>query len=235
MTLEAWVQPTSTNRWRTVALKEQTGNLVYALYGNNSGQRASANVWLGGSEAEARSAGQLATNVWTHLAATYDGAAIRLYVNGALSGSTTATGSMPASTGPFRIGGNAIWDEFFSGQLDDLRLYNRALSATEVQADMATPVGPPPPSDTQAPTVPGGLAATGGLSSVALSWTASSDNVGVVVAGSYWRSTTCRPRTKRGRLSPRSAGHADRIPRKRNPIAPDPSSRVERSGFRRRP
>ena len=40
MTLEAWVQPTSTNRWRTVALKEQTGNLVYALYGNNSGQRA---------------------------------------------------------------------------------------------------------------------------------------------------------------------------------------------------
>ena len=39
MTLEAWVQPTSTNRWRTVALKEQTGNLVYALYGNNSGQR----------------------------------------------------------------------------------------------------------------------------------------------------------------------------------------------------
>ena len=161
MTLEAWVQPTSTNRWRTVALKEQTGNLVYALYGNNSGQRASANLWLGCSEAEARRASQLPANTWTHLAATYDGATMRLYVNGALSGSTTATGSMPASTGPFRIGGNAIWDEWFAGQLDDLRLYNRALSATEVQADMATPVGPPPPSDTQAPTAPGGLAANG--------------------------------------------------------------------------
>ena len=82
-------------------------------------------------------------------------------MNGALSGSTTTTGSMPASTGPFRIGGNAVWDEFFAGQLDDLRLYNRALSATEVQADMATPVAPPPPSDTQAPTAPGGLARTG--------------------------------------------------------------------------
>jgi glucose/arabinose dehydrogenase/PKD repeat protein len=179
MTLEAWVRPTSTNRWRTVALKEQTGNLVYALYGNNSGQRASANLWLGSSEKEARSAGQLAANAWTHLAATYDGAAIRVYVNGALSGTTAATGAMAASTGPFRIGGNAIWDEFFAGQLDDLRLYNRALSATEVQTDMATPVGPPPPSDTQAPTVPGGLGATGGLSSVTLSWTASSDNVSV--------------------------------------------------------
>ncbi len=53
------MQPTSANRWRTVALKEQTGNLVYALYGNNSGQRASANLFLGGSEAEARSASQL--------------------------------------------------------------------------------------------------------------------------------------------------------------------------------
>ena len=135
MTLEAWVQPTSANRWRTVALKEQTGNLVYALYGNNSGQRASANLWLGSSEAEARSASQLAANVWTHLAATYDGAAVRVYVNGTLAGTTPATGSMPASTGPFRIGGNGIWDEFFSGHLDDLRLYNRALSATEVQAE----------------------------------------------------------------------------------------------------
>ena len=189
MTLEAWVRPTSTNRWRTVALKEQTGNLVYAVYGNNSGQRASANLWLGSSEKEARSASQLAANTWTHLAATYDGATIRVYVNGALSGSTATTGSMPASTGPFRIGGNAVWDEFFAGQLDDLRLYNRALSATEVQTDMATPVGPPPPSDTQAPTVPGGVGATGGLSSVALSWTASSDNVSVLRYNVH-RSTT---------------------------------------------
>ncbi len=210
MTLEAWVQPTSTNRWRTVALKEQTGNLVYALYGNNSGQRASANLFLGGSEAEARSAGQLPANVWTHLAATYDGATIRLYVNGTLSGSTTATGSLPASTGPFRIGGNAIWDEFFSGQLDDLRLYNRALSATEVQADMATPVGPPPPIDTQAPSAPGALGATGGLSSVTLSWTASTDNVGVVRYNVHRSTTSGFTPSAANRISqPTGTGYTD--------------------------
>ena len=210
MTLEAWAQPTSTNRWRTVALKEQTGNLVYALYGNNSGQRASANLFLGGSEAEARSAGQLPANVWTHMAATYDGATIRLYVNGTLSGSTTATGSLPASTGPFRIGGNAIWDEFFSGQLDDLRLYNRALSATEVQADMATPVGPPPPIDTQAPSAPGALGATGGLSSVALSWTASTDNVGVVRYNVHRSTTSGFTPSAANRISqPTGTGYTD--------------------------
>ena len=111
-------------------------------------------------------------------------------MNGALSGSTTATGSMPASTGAFRIGGNAIWDEFFAGQIDDLRLYNRALSATEVQADMATPVGPPPPTDyAAADRARRRSAATGGQSSVTLSWTAASDNVGVVRYNVH-RSTT---------------------------------------------
>ena len=47
MTLEAWVRPTSTNGWRTVALKERSGSLVYALSQQRS-QRASANLWLGG-------------------------------------------------------------------------------------------------------------------------------------------------------------------------------------------
>ena len=170
MTLEAWVRPSTTNRWRTVALKEQPGALVYSLYSNNSGQRASTNLWLGSGEVEARSAASLPTNAWTHLAATYDGAVIRLYVNGALSGSATATGSMPASTGAFRIGGNTVWDEYFGGLIDDLRLYNRALSAAEIQTDMAAPVGPPPPTDSQPPAAPGTLTATGGLSSVTLDW-----------------------------------------------------------------
>jgi hypothetical protein len=39
-----------------------------------------------------------------------------------------------------RIGGNSIWGEFFSGRIDDVRIYNRPLSSSEVQSDMATPV-----------------------------------------------------------------------------------------------
>ena len=92
------------------------------------------------------------------------------------AGTTTATGAMPASTGPFRIGGNAVWDEFYAGLIDDLRLYNRALTATEIQADMATPVA----QDTAAPSTPTGLTVTGRTgNSISLSWTASTDNVGV--------------------------------------------------------
>ena len=45
------------------------------------------------------------------------------------------------STGDLRIGGNNVWGEFFSGLIDEVRVYNRALSPTEIQTDMNTPVG----------------------------------------------------------------------------------------------
>ena len=39
-----------------------------------------------------------------------------------------------------RIGGNAPWGEYVTGQIDDVRIYNRALSQAEIQTDMNTPV-----------------------------------------------------------------------------------------------
>jgi hypothetical protein len=80
-------------------------------------------------------------NAWTHLAATYDGATLRLYVNGAQQATRAVTGPLQTSAGPLRIGGNGVWDEWFAGLIDDVRVYNRALSPTEVLADMATAVG----------------------------------------------------------------------------------------------
>jgi hypothetical protein len=50
------------------------------------------------------------------------------------------TGNIVNGTGPLRIGGNAPWGEYFAGQIDDVRVYNRALTPTEIQADMNTPV-----------------------------------------------------------------------------------------------
>ena len=67
-----------------------------------------------------------------------------------------------------------------------MRIYNRALSAAEIQSDMNTSVGNP---DNQAPTTPASLAGTGGLNSVSLTWTASTDNVGVTRYNLH-RSTT---------------------------------------------
>ena len=75
---------------------------------------------------------------------TYDNTAIRLYVNGALRSTFTTTGAISASTGSLQIGGNNVFSlpgtEFFAGLIDEVRVYNRALSATEIATDMSTPL-----------------------------------------------------------------------------------------------
>src|SRR5205823_12917741 len=61
-------------------------------------------------------------------------------VNGADVADTAATGPIDTSSGALRIGGNSLLGEYFNGLVDDVRVYSRALSATEVQSDMSTPV-----------------------------------------------------------------------------------------------
>jgi Concanavalin A-like lectin/glucanases superfamily len=79
-------------------------------------------------------------NKWTHVAATSNGSTQRLYANGVQVASRSQTGSASASSNPFRIGGSVIRREYFAGSIDEVRIYNRALTATEIQADMKTPV-----------------------------------------------------------------------------------------------
>jgi glucose/arabinose dehydrogenase/PKD repeat protein len=155
MTLEAWLRPTALNGgvggWRTVLFKERGGGMGYGLYANDDGARPAVHVDING-EQRTRGTGQLALNTWTHLAATYDGATLRLYVNGSEVSSKAQTGPIPATTGPLKIGGNAVWGEWFAGLIDEVRLYNRALTAGEIATDMTTPVGAPV-TDTTPPTV----------------------------------------------------------------------------------
>jgi hypothetical protein len=207
MTLEAWVKPTTTGAvWRTAVLKESGGDLAYGLYAASDSGPPSANVVVPGvapTDTYVRGTSAPAVNTWTHVAATYNGSTLRIYVNGVQQASKAVTGSLATSTGALRIGGNAVWNEWFAGAIDDVRVYNRALSATEIQTDLGTAVGggtapppPPPPSgDTTAPTAPTALTVTGKTqSTVSLSWTASTDNVGVagynVYNGQFDGSTT---------------------------------------------
>jgi hypothetical protein len=61
-----------------------------------------------------------------------------MYINGVQIGSLNATGNIVSSTAPLTIGGNRVWGEFFNGAIDDVRIYNRALSASEIQSLMNT-------------------------------------------------------------------------------------------------
>jgi hydrogenase maturation factor HypE len=127
-------------------LKEQPGALVYVLYAGSSANRPY--VYFNAatdSSGEKGTVGSTALplNTWSHLAGTYDGATLRLYVNGVLAASQPYTGSIITSSGALRLGGNAVWGEYFTGRIDEVRIYNRALSQSEIQVDMNTAVGGP--------------------------------------------------------------------------------------------
>ena len=188
MTLEAWVNPTANSGWRTAVLKERTGDLSFALY---SGGATVPNVSIttvgasGYGEVVGPGGSAPALNAWTHLAATYDGTTLRLFRNGTQIGSTVRAGAMTVGTGPLRLGGNSVWSEWFKGQLDDVRVYNTALTLAQIQTDMNTPAGGTPAPDTVSPSVPGNVSATGAVGGVTVRWDAATDNVGVTRYGVY--------------------------------------------------
>ena len=117
------------------------------------------------------------------MAGVYDAAArgLHIYVNGVLDDGVLS-GVVPASqfdpnqnvTIGRRSGGF-----YFQGLIDELRVYNTALTQAQIQADMNTPITNPGP-DTQPPSTPANVVATpASTSQVNLSWAASTDNVNV--------------------------------------------------------
>ena len=146
LTLEAWVFPTAAataTTWRNVLIKERSGGEIYNLYADTDTHVPAAYVVRSaspGTSVGVNGVAQVPLNTWTHLAMTYDTATVRLYVNGTLVRSSATTGALLTSTGALRIGGNSVWGEFFQGMIDEVRVYNRALTQAEIQTDMATPV-----------------------------------------------------------------------------------------------
>ena len=173
MTLEAWVNPSTVNSvWRDVIYK---GNDNYFLEATSSHSGVpGGGGTFGGANVTTFGTAVLTSSTWTHLAVTYDSATLRLYVNGVQVSSLAQTGSILVSANPLQIGGDSIFGQFFQGRIDEVRVYNAALPAAQIQTDMNTPVG-------SYPSAPGNLTATPvSTNQINLSWAASSDNAGVV-------------------------------------------------------
>ena len=86
----------------------------------------------------------LQLHVWVHLAMTYDGSYVRLYINGQFDTSYSQSGSIPTTTNWLAIGCNSYGETYahFSGIIDEVRIYNKALTQQEIQADMGPLQGP---------------------------------------------------------------------------------------------
>ena len=159
--------------WRDVIYKANDSFYLEAT--STSSSYPDAGLIAGGSYGDAFGTAALPADKWSFLAETYDGSTLRLYVNGTQVASTPHTGSIATSTTPLQIGGDSLYGQYFAGMIDNVRIYNTALTAAQIQSDQSTAV-----TDTAPPSQPGTLSAnpvSGG--EVDLSWGASTDNVGV--------------------------------------------------------
>ncbi len=136
MTLEAWVYPTTTTaRWQDIIFKDTD---AYYLE-SNSPRNAPG---TGGTFISTPTYGKspIPLNAWTHLAATYDQQVLRLYVNGVEVANQPRTTPIAASTKPLYLGGDPTFGQYFKGLIDQVRVYNRALSPGEIQQNMNQPL-----------------------------------------------------------------------------------------------
>jgi Concanavalin A-like lectin/glucanases superfamily len=149
-TVAAWVKPASVDDtrgvgwWPTAVSAEGLHNSAFFLRYTWGGAGARWAFTVAQSDADGASHVNLTgtspvrAGVWTHVAGSYDAASrtMRLYVNGALEGSTTAPGTFNASGGLAigRAKWNSALNHFLPGAIDEVRLYDRLLSGDEIAA-----------------------------------------------------------------------------------------------------
>jgi len=131
VSVEAWVYPTTTTG---------TG----AIVGNHQGptqfqlRRAGSNYdfFIGFGSFSVSSTATVTANTWQHVAGVFDGNNLYIYVDGTLSGTTSVTSfSLPVSSVPVKIGGDGF-GEYFTGNIDEVRIWSGARSLGLIQQYM---------------------------------------------------------------------------------------------------
>jgi len=143
ITLEAWVKPSSfgPNVWSNNIIDKEswTPQNGYMLRCGSNG-KVNFNLGVSNSWNELTSSVALLTvNTWTHVAATYDGSYMRIYINGVCTDSIAKTISFSnASSNNLVIGDNSQMGRNFAGLIDEVRIWNVARTKVEIQAGMNT-------------------------------------------------------------------------------------------------
>ena len=128
ITIAAWV--------KIPVAPTTNGNIV--AKGNNSGYRLRISnsgvvVWFDRGCTNCLSTTQtVPLNQWTHIAVTGDATGLRIYIDGVLSASNAVAYGTPNTTSALLVGAETAYNEYFNGTIDDVRVYNRALSVSEV-------------------------------------------------------------------------------------------------------
>lgn len=128
------------------------------------------------SDLDAGGGNELVPGTWTHMVMVHDGVKDYIYVNGNLANSKDSPGNLATTVHPLGIGFDPIdVANYFDGSLDDVQIYQTALSAQEVADLYAAQSADPGETDLTAPDSPIGLEGTVSFTTVTLTWLPSTD------------------------------------------------------------
>jgi hypothetical protein len=145
LTAEAWIYPTRPSAANSIVVKfdgtfgVNESSFSFSLYYSKLYLNLSADGTPTPST-QLNSNDDVPLNAWTHVAATYDGSTISLYINGILDATLPYSGGIYPGTDNMAIGanvggmGSGGMAGPFAGMIDEVSLYNRALSPPEIKA-----------------------------------------------------------------------------------------------------
>jgi hypothetical protein len=141
VTVEAWVYPRAYNNsagmiGHIVSRCNTAGGHVCVLAFHDT--NGTINYDVNPSTTYHSSVATIPLNTWTHLAMTYNGTNVCLYIDGTLDSSYAKAGSIQTTSTPLTIG--CKWYSptyaYFNGSIDDVIIYNRALTQGQIFDDM---------------------------------------------------------------------------------------------------
>ena len=135
ISIMAWVKPDINNSLGdSIVVKENGGNSAYYLYSGEDMAYPVGGIYSSGYKGVG---GDISLGTeWNHIAMTYDGSKMALYINGLKNKENNVSGKISVSSGVLNIGGNMIWGEYFAGVMDEVKIFNRGLTGEEVIGEM---------------------------------------------------------------------------------------------------
>lgn len=138
-TVSFWMKTSATqNDWDALIAKGDSAWGV-SLFGNTP--VANFSTWHAGNPNDISGGPNLNNDSWHYVAVTYDGSVKRVYIDGTQVVTTSIAQAIQQNNLAARLGLNEQYTAAdYSGWLDDVRIYSRALSQTEITTDMNTPI-----------------------------------------------------------------------------------------------
>jgi hypothetical protein len=138
--IEMWVKASvEPSTFLLVDKMNQTTATGFQLYFNNGILEADMNTDIEGYSVWYNYGAGWAT-AWHHIAVSYDGSLMELYVDGTLVSSVNVSGSVPLSGKAIQLGTYDNGTFYFNGMMDELRFWNTARTQAQIQANMNTEI-----------------------------------------------------------------------------------------------